>query len=358
VLDLGERRMRAEIAALPDGEYRAEDAMNNDCFEAGHHAIRLGLRIAGETLIADFTGTDPQIRGFKNSSIANTHSAVYVGLASFLDPRLPGNEGTFRPVTVIAPEGTLVNPRPPAPMTMNTLAPGTEIIHAVWKALGQADPARSCAGWGKNAMPTMSGRRPDGAQYVMYHWAAGVGAGAVDGRDGFNATSGLVALGALYLPDLELYEQQYPVRFLRQEFRTDSAGAGTYRGGTGIDYAIEVESPAIMALRGEGLRTPSGFGVGGAWSGAHGELAIVADGGRSEPPQYGILATGPMQLTIAGAAGGGWGDPRERDPARVLRDVRDGVVSATAAREIYRVAIATGGKSIDEQATAVLRNRL
>lgn len=356
ILDLGDRRMRAEIAALPDGVYKGEDLTNNDCFEPGEHFVRVSVHVDGETLRIDFTGTDPQIKGFKNSSIANTHSAVYVGLATFFNPDLPGNEGTFRSVEIVAPEGTLVNARPPAPMTMNTLVPGTEIIHAVWRALGQADPARACAGWGKNAVPTMTGQGPDEAPFVMYHWAAGTGGGAVDGRDGFNGTTGLVALGALYLPDIELYEQKYPVRFLRQQFREDSAGPGRYRGGTGVDYAVEVEVPTTLALRGEGLRTRSSFGANGGRPGARAELVLrPVDGHAVEPPQYGILPVGPMTLAIEGAGGGGWGDPFEREPARVARDVRDGVVSPEGAGRDYGVAVDARGR-VDEAATARLRD--
>lgn len=310
-------------------------------------------------MTVDFTGTDAQMKGFKNSSIANTHSAVYVGVASFLEPTLPKNEGAFRAISIIAPRGSLVNPEPPAPMTMNTLVPGTEIIHAVWKALGEAVPAWSCAGWGKNSVPTMSGRRPDGTQYFMYHWAGAIGGGAVDGRDGFNASGGLNALGALVLPDLERYEQSYPVRFLRQEFRTDSAGPGKFRGGTGLDYAVEMDSPTTLSLRGEGTRSPSSFGAAGGRGGLKADLVLkFADGTHTEPPQYGVINVGPMQLHLSGAAGGGWGDPLERDVALVLRDVKDGVVSARCAREEYGVVIDLASSSVDTAATGALRATL
>ena len=356
IFDIGERRMRAEIAALPDGVYRGEDRTDNDCFEPGDHRIRVTMTVEGDRMTVDFTGTDPQMKGFKNSSIANTWSAVYTALASFLSPDLPGNEGTFRPVEIVAPEGSLVNPRPPAPMTMNTIIIATEIIHAVWQALGQADPARSCAGWGKNAVPTMAGRDEDDTPFVMYHWAAAVGGGAVDGRDGFNAIGGLITLGALYLPDIELFEQQYPVRFVRQAFRPDGGGPGTYRGGTGIDYEVVVETPSVLSLRGEGLHTPSGYGTEGGATGRAAEMRIEPRGAPAiDPPKYGILPVPPMRLTIAAAGGGGWGDPFRRDPERVLRDVRDGVVAHDAAARDYGVAISEDGRSIDRKATEALR---
>jgi N-methylhydantoinase B len=358
ILDVGDRRMRAEIAGLPDGVYKGEDGTDTDCFEQVEYRMRVTVTVAGDRMTVDFTGTDPQMKGFKNSSIANTWSAVYTALASFLSPTLPGNEGTFRAVDIIAPEGTLVNPRPPAPMTMNTIAPAVEIIHAIWRALGQADPERGCAGWGKNSVPTMAGRDDDDMPFVMYHWAGAIGAGAVEGRDGFNANGGLMALGALYLPDLERYEQTYPVRFLRQAFRTDGGGAGCFRGGTGIDYAVEVERPAVLSLRGEGLNTPSGFGIDGGGTGVPGRMRIELAGGEEIlPDKYGILPVGPMTLELAAAGGGGWGDPLRRDPYRVLRDVRDGTVSPGAATEIYGVVIDDETGAADEAATAALRER-
>lgn len=359
ILDAGERRMRAAIAEIPDGTYSGEDATDNDCFSPTRYAIRISMTIKADRMTVDFTGTDPQMKGFKNSSIANTHSAVYVGVASFLEPTLPKNEGTFRAISIIAPKGSLVNPNPPAPMTMNTIVPGTEIIHAVWKALGQAVPARSCAGWGKNSVPIMSGRRQDGNQYYMYHWGGAIGGGAVDGRDGFNANGALNALGALVLPDIELYEQSYPVRFLHQEFRTDTAGPGKYRGGTGLDYAVEVDSPTTLSLRGEGVRTPSSFGAAGGKAGAKANLTLKFDDGTEmEPPQYGVINAKPMRLYLSGAAGGGWGDPFDRDPELVLRDVKDGIVSEEAARGEYGVVIDRTSWSIDVPATDRLRATL
>jgi N-methylhydantoinase B len=359
ILDIGERRMRAEIAALPDGVHHGSDLTDNDCFEARDYVIRVAVTVAGDRMTIDFTGTDDQMKGFKNSSIANTYSAVYTGLASFLSPDLPGNEGTFRPVEIITPEGSLVNPRPPAPMTMNTIIVATEIIHSVWQALGQFDPLRSCAGWGKNSVPTMSGRDDNDMPFVMYHWAGAIGAGAVDGRDGFNANGGLISLGALYLPDLELYEQAYPVRFIRQMFRTDGGGPGQYRGGTGLDYAVEVETPAILSLRGEGLYNVSSYGVGRGQAGLAGDMRITEeDGNVTQPEKYGILPVLPMTMELQAAGGGGWGDPLDRDPLLVLRDVRDEMVSPGAAEARYGVVLEPGGRDVDMAATHRLRSRL
>src|SRR5690606_13005777 len=156
LLDYADRRFRAAVAALPDGTYLGEDRFEDDCFESMDLPIRVTVTVAGDRLTVDFTGSAPQIRGFKNSSLANTWSGVYTALSSFFGADIPRNEGTFRGVTIIAPEGSIVNPLPPAPMTMDTIAPACEIINAVWQALGRADAGRSCAGWGKPGAPITS----------------------------------------------------------------------------------------------------------------------------------------------------------------------------------------------------------
>ena len=356
ILEIGDRRMRAEIAALPDGEYQGEDTTDNDCFEQGDHTVRVTLTVQSDRMRVDFTDTDPQMKGFKNSPLANTRSAVYVALATFLSPELPGNEGTFRAIDIETPLGSLVNPRPPAPTTMATLCVATEIIHAIWRALSKADPSRSCAGWGKIAYPITFGQQADGDPYVLYHWSCGVGAGAVDGRDGFNANGGLINLGALRLPDVELYEQSYPIRFLHQSFRSDGGGPGKYRGGTGIDYAVEIETPSTLSLRGEGLWTPSGFGAEGGGTGAAGDMSLEPAGSeRVIPPKYGVLSMAPMILRVESAGGGGWGDPASRDPELVLRDVRDGTVSRESASLDYAVVLGEDGISVDAAQTEQLR---
>lgn len=340
LLDYAEARMRQELAAIPDGTYEAEEVMNNDCFSDRPVRIRMAITVAGSDVTVDFTGTDPQIRAFKNSALANTHSAVYIGLATMVDPDIPHNEGTYRMVTIVAPEGSLVNPRPPAPVTYDTVFPAHDIIHCCWKALAQAVPARAAAGWGKAAFPTSTGKDRNGEEYVMYHWGGASAGGAVKGRDGFEQMGQLISLGGLILPNLEAQEQLYPVRFLHCELRTDSAGAGEYRGGAGVDYALRLEEPAEFSLRGEGLRTPSGFGVLGGRDGAPARIT-VDPGTPSERQlsQYDIITLPPCVFRLESAGGGGWGDPRRRPREAVLADVRDGILSHEAAQREYGVRV-------------------
>jgi N-methylhydantoinase B len=359
ILDHADRRLRAAIAAVPDGVYRAEEAYDNDCFENMHIPLRVAVVKKGEHLTVDFTGTAPQIRGFKNSSLANTYSAVYAGLASFFDSEIPRNEGTFRSVTIVAPEGTLVNARPPAPLTMCTVFPAHEIMHMIWWALGRAVPERGIAGWGKNVFPVTAGRDASGATWVMYNWGGNSGAGAVDGRDGFNQMGPMITLGGLVIPNAETYEQLYPVTVQRHELRCDGGGPGAYRGGTGVVFEVDVNSAAEYSFRGEGTGRPTGLGVEGGCTGTVGEVTVAEkDQPPRNPPAYALWRLGPARLTIRSPGGGGFGDPLERDPALVLRDMRDETVSRAAAAEIYGVILAPDGRSVDGPATERQRRAL
>ncbi len=349
ILDHADRRLRAAIADLPDGVYRGEDRFDNDCFEPMDIRICATLTVDGDTLTVDFTGSHAQIQGFKNSSFANTYSSVYMALSSFFDPAIPRNEGTYRGVTIIAPEGTIVNPRPPAPMTMSTVFPACEIIHAVWGALAEAMPARSCAGWGKNAFPITSGVGEDGNTFVIYHWFGASGGGAVDGRDGFPQQGGLNSLCGLRIPNAETFEQLFLVRFVRQELRRDAAGTGKFRGGAGGDYAVDILVPVQYAFRGEGYSIPTGFGIDGGGDGATGRMMVVpVDGEPITPPAYGIRHIAPSRLEMMAPGGGGWGDPLDRDPELVWRDVKDGMVSPSSAFDDYGAVLCDDGVDLEE----------
>ena len=359
ILAHADRCLRSALAALPDGVYRGDEQFDNDCFDDVVIPLVVTLTKSGDRLTVDFTGTAPQIRGFKNSSLANTYSAVYAGIASFFDADLPRNEGTFRSVEIIAPEGTVINATAPAPLTMCTVFPAQEIMHMIWKALGRADPKRAVAGWGKNAFPVTSGRTDSGVTWVMYNWGGNAGAGAVAGRDGFNQMGPMVTLGGLVLPNAETYEQLYPVRILRQELRTDGGGAGEWRGGTGVVFEARIARDAEYSFRAEGLGRPTGIGVAGAGDGVGSEVDFVrADGTVNVPPSFSLLREGPGTLRIKSAGGGGFGDPLSRNVDAVVRDVRDGVVSARAAGDAYGVAMTQDRKAADPVLTAALRSRL
>jgi N-methylhydantoinase B len=246
----------------------------------------------------------------------------------------------------------MVNPLPPAPMTMCTSHCAFEIINAVWKALAPARPDRAIGGWGKTVHCISSGVNPaSNRRFVLYHWHAYPAAGAVAERDGFHTMGGVNTLGGLVLPNVEMYERLYPIRILKYEIRTDSAGAGARRGGAGMHYRARMLVEADYSFRGEGLRAPTGFGVNGGTAGAAGYLTAEA----YDLPRYGLRRLPPLELEIQSPGGGGWGSPFDRPPEQVLADVRDEVVSRAAAREIYGVAVSEDARSIDLQETLRLR---
>jgi N-methylhydantoinase B len=353
-----EALMRAELAAMPDGTYVGVEEMNNDVFTRRVVKIVANVTIAGDAITVDFTGTDPQMRSFKNSSLANTYASVYLAMATLVDPFMPKNQGMFRPVTIVAPRGTVVNPEPPAPLTYATVYPTIQIVHAIWKALAKAVPQHISAGWGATAYPTMAGYR-EGESYVMYHWSGSSGAGGIKGRDGFNQIGSLNTLGGLLLPNMELYEQVYPAHFVRCEFRMDAAGAGEYRGGSGVDYEVRITEPAKWGFRGESCYTPTGFGVNGGRAGK--EASTILDPGtpqEREAPQYAIVELPPSGFRLLSAGGGGWGDPLQRDPEAVRRDVRNEIVSVAAARDVYGVVLDAATLAVDAAATAARRREL
>ncbi len=358
ILDHAERLVLREIASLPCGVYEGEDKSDNDCFGPADVGVRVRITVSNKGVHVDFTGSSPQVAGFKNSSIANTYSSACLAIVAFLAPHLPKNQGTFRPITVHAPEGTIVNARSPAPMTMNTIFPATEIVHACWKALAACDPARACAGWGKSLHCVTSGRRPTGETFVLYHWHGLPAAGAVRGRDGFPSMGTVPTLCGLRLPNVEAYEQLYPVTIHKYEMRCDGEGAGEFRGGPGIDYVADVGVGAEYSFRGEGGYGLTAFGINDGLAGRTGSLTLAAkDGPRFDTPQYGVRHLPPLRIKIASPGGGGFGDPMRREPDAVLRDVGDGIVSVARARDVYGVVLTGDRLHVDSGATSVLRSR-
>lgn len=336
--DWGEAVMRQALAQLPLGTWHGDDFIGTDCFAPTDAKVRLSITNDGKELTVDFTGTDAQLKGFKNSSFANTCSAVYLAVVSTLGAHIPRNEGAYRPIKILAPKGTLVNPNFPAPVTMCTTYPAHQIVHAAWKALAQAVPDLACAGWGRASHCNTSGKGRDGSFYVAYQWLGMSGAGAVEGRDGFETLGHMATLGGLTLPDVETFEMSYPFNVIRNELRLDGGGPGRFRGGTGALVELDVIGEAEYSYRGEGNGTVTSFGADGGLPGDAGTCRIVfPDGTIYNPPQYGVEKHGSLRLLVSSGGGGGFGDPFEREPERVREDVLDGLVSLEAAEAQYGV---------------------
>jgi N-methylhydantoinase B len=353
ILAHGEARARAAIAALPQGSWSNEEIIDNDGLAAAALRACVTVTAAGDTLRFDFSGTDPQMRGARNMVLGATLSCVYYAVKALVDPDLPPNAGTFRPIEVIAPPGSLLNATPPAAVGDRSSL-GNVVGDLIFGAFAQAVPERIMAGCGPLSAMTFSGVDPrSGRYFVDYETYAGA-AGAQHDQDGKDAVRVHIS-GAANLP-VEAAEHEYPLAVLRYELIADSGGAGTFRGGLGTrrDVLLFAEEGRLVGRALRQVVAPRGHG--GGHDGTRGRFVLRPDGDMSErlPASFSDLPIAAGEVVrIETSAGAGFGDPARRDPDLVLADVRDGKVSATAARELYRVAL--HGAAVDAAATAALR---
>jgi N-methylhydantoinase B len=362
ILDGSERRMRSVIAGWPDGDYVASDYIDNDGINEGACEVRVTLRVRGDTLEVDFTGTAKQSAGPLNSVLGYTHSGVYMTLQAATDPDITPNSGCYRPIVVTAPEGTLVNPKFPAACTGGNEV--TIVVHnAVFRALAQIPRDGACPNvmacdQGSSNNLILAGDDPrTGARFVLYEYPEG-GWGGNEDRDGLSAVFSIA--GNTWNIPVEAVERRFPILIERYEYCIDSGGAGTYRGGLGIRRDYRTIGVAQLSILGNRAIVPP-WGLEGGHAGGKADYVLDADGDHARPAAPRLrskatmieLAPGTLVTQIT-AGGGGWGDPARRDAEHVAEDVRLGFVSAAAASEIYRVVVRDDG-SLDTQATACLR---
>ncbi len=359
LLTRAETLTRREIAAIPDGEYRFEDYLDNDGVTLDRRVkIVATLRVSGSSMTFDFTGTDGQVRGPFNSVPASTLSAVYYAVRAISDSSVPNNGGCFRAVDAVLPEGTVVNPRPPAPVSCRT-ATIKRIADTILGALARALPGRMpAANSGTLLVMAFGGRDPEtGRAFVASELAAG-GMGARPRKDGIDAIETDVS-NCMNIP-VESVEMSFPLRIRRAGLWADSGGAGQFRGGLGLAKVFEATTTDVMiSHRGERFASAPWGLHGGAPGRSAFAFILRRDGGREELPSKKMIVLHPGdQLWEYIAGGAGYGDPLDRDPARVLADVLDGKVSREAARESYGVVIESAGNGVDEMRTKECREAL
>ena len=359
LLARAERLTRAQIESIPDGEYAFEDYLDDDGVDLGKRIkIAVRLRVHGSSMTFDFTGTDPQVRGPFNSVPASTMSAVYYAVRAISDASIPNNGGCFRGVDALLPEGTIVNPHPPAPVSCRT-ATIKRIADTILGALVLALPGRMpAASSGTLLVMAFGGVHPStGRPFVASELAAG-GMGARPTKDGIDCVETDVS-NCMNIP-VESVEMNFPLRIPRVRLWTDSGGAGKWRGGLGLEKVFEATTTDVtISHRGERFAS-SPWGLEGGLPGASSRAFIVRrDGTREELPSKKMIVLHPGdQLWEYIAGGAGFGDPLERDPARVLADVLDGKITREAARAAYGVVLAAEGGAVDEVATKELREAL
>jgi N-methylhydantoinase B len=357
MLDYAERLMRAEIAALPDGTYEFTDFIDGLGDEPAPIVFRVAVRIAGDELTVDWTGTAAQVKGGINAPIPFTRSATYLAIRSLVDPAMPNSEGYMRPIHVVAPEGTIVNPIAPAPCAARGIT-GYRMFDTLLGALAAAAPNRvPAAGEGGATLPSIGGYQ-DGAPFVYVETLLGTWGGRPN-RDGAEGVSNPGANQSNQ--PIELIEAELPLRVERYGLARDSGGPGTYRGGLGLvrEYRLLAEE-ASLTVRSDRRAHPP-YGLCGGAPGAPSSNVLNPDGAAASLPALPMRAI-PLRRgdvfrhTMAG--GGGYGDPLARDVRAVLEDVLDDKVSPGHARAAYGVVLAPDSAAVDAEATAALRARM
>ena len=362
ILQRSEDVMRRRIRELEDGDYYAEGYIESDGVSSAPLVGRLKLTIEGEEMIADFSGTSAQAAGPTNVGPSMTLTSLGAITKAFLDPHTPINHGSFEPITIIAPEGTIVNARHPAPCggmvevkaLMDTL---------VATVLGQAVPEMKVGDLkgGANHIYT-TGRYPDrDGIFILYEWPSG-GTGASDGVDGNNCVRQYNEGDFNSIHAIEVVESQYPLRVERSELRVGSCGDGKFRGGLGLRRDLRLLSPsgALSVLTDKCTIPP--IGVHGAANGAANNFVVVRGDEIVQPsPIPGKVSGFSLRegdiVRYESAGGGGYGDPFERDPRQVARDARLGYITAHIADIRYGVVL-DGDGAVDDAATNRRRKEL
>jgi N-methylhydantoinase B len=354
IIARSEASVRAAIRGIPDGVYTFEDFL--DDYGPGTDPLRVAVTVtvAGDGITIDYDGSSPQTPSGMNSYINYTRSYSYAAVKCLTDPLGPMNEGALRPVTVRAPEGSFLNPRPPAGGGPRAII-CYRTFEAVLGALAPALPDRVAAAASHFANPTFGGwDRARRRRFVAYELVLS-GTGARATRDGCEGMSW--AFNASNIP-VEAQEAAQPIVVEHFGFIPDSAGAGRFRGGAGIRRDLR-----FLADEGKltNLSERQRFAPYGVFGGRPGALArTVIDPGPDEEIVHGkqsrAFAYGAV-ISFQQSGAGGYGDPLERDPARVLEDVMDDYVSVAAARADYGVVITGDGFDlrVDEAATLALR---
>jgi N-methylhydantoinase B len=356
VIDYAERLTRAAVAKLPDGVYSFEDWIDDDGIDVGK-PIRLFVTLTkqGDSLTADWTGSSPQVKGAINNTLSYTKAATYCAVRSVLPPGIPNNEGVFRAIEVTAPPGTIANVVLPGATAARGLT-GFRMVDCCFGALAMMVPDKVfAASDGGNTGVSIGGYYADRRPFIYVDFTCGTWGGRPF-ADGLDGNSNMFANMAS--TSVEVTEAEHPLQILAYEFVADKAGAGKYRGGTPYrrDYRF-LEEEGILQVRSD-RRTIRPYGLYGGSPGKPSSNYLNPDR-ENQPLESKLTMTirrgDVFRHELAGA--GGWGDPLERDPGAVLKDVRNELISLSAAADEYGVIVVvdTHNWKVDEAATQRLR---
>jgi N-methylhydantoinase B len=344
VLDYSERMMRAALQALPDGTAEFTDIFDGDGviaigdLEDRTFKVKLRITKQGDSITADFTGSDPAVAGPMNAPLTVTASGVFCALKMIADPKslIPPNSGCWRAVTVTAPPGSVVNAQHPSPVVYANHEMSHRVADMVMAALFAITPDTVMAGsQGTSAVITFGGTdyRTD-ERFVSYESVKG-GFGARPAKDGINAVASTVS--NMSNTPIEILEMSFPLRVEEYSLVPDSGGAGKYRGGLGVRRVWRVlERQSHAAVCCERSVTPP-FGLSGGLPGAPARLELIPpnSNARKLNSKGGFLAPADSLVVMEAPGSGGYGPPRERDRAALSEDLLDGYVTPGEARRIY-----------------------
>jgi N-methylhydantoinase B len=352
----GAEQMRARIAEIPDGTYHSKAYVDSDGVVDEPLTIALAVEKKGNALTFDFAGSSPPCSGPMNSVLATTLSSVYLAMRHIF-PDVPLSAGAFEPLSVKRPEGTFLDAQYPRPVSGCAAEVSQRIAEAVFAAMVQALPDKvTAAPAGSSGNFALGGHDPArGRDFVMYQISGG-GYGGNANHDGLS--NGCSTIGISKSPPIEVMEQAYPVLYRRYALREGSGGAGKRRGGFGLAYEVELLRGAARASF---VMDHGRFGPQGALGGEDGAVNTVTvyRGGSPHVPKHlskeqDIPLQAGDRVCVGTPGGGGYGNPFERDPVLVLRDVELGYYTAEEAAAKFGVVITADGK-LDHAATGALR---
>ena len=332
LLDYAERQTRAAIGAVPGGTYRFEDRFDSELLHDQELTFRVAVTVRGDEIELDFRGNPPQVRGDLNMVWTALLATSYYAVKAVVDPTILPNAGMYRPISVVADPGTIVNCSLPAAVNWRTQT-CQRVVDLILGALAQAVPERVIAACtGANTSITFSGEDPNAGRYYSYLETIGGGFGARAGKDGLDGVQTHVT-NTSNLP-VESLEQEYPLLIERYELVGDSGGPGRYRGGMAIRRDIRVLGHEAVFRGSTSRRLSAPWGLLGGRPGGKAEISVIGEGCEEISPGSWMLKPGGV-VSVVTAGSGGYGDPRERDRNQLAEDVLDGRVSPEQARDGY-----------------------
>jgi len=362
-MDRSEELMRREIKKIPDGNYTFADYLDNDGIDKDKEIkIHVKITVKESNITFDFSGSDTQVKGPANCVLGVTTSSTYCALLNLTDPTIPPNHGCYRPVTIVAPEGLVINATFPSPVVSGNTETSLRIIDTITGALARVIPEKVIASDSGTATAHIAGGVDprNGEFYAWYLGADPCAWGARASKDGFELAGGPRIGGHVAQIPMEVFETRYPFRVDEYSLVTDSGGPGRFRGGlSGLTVIRPVSHECEMGGCNDRAVIPP-YGIFGGMPGLHGENKIVHKNGNVTQIDRagGEVACSGDIISFRAPGGGGYGDPLDRDLDYLQHDVNNGYVSPESAQRDYGAVMVENTLQIDWEATEAHRNKL